>query len=257
MKLKTLIRVQPTNEFFVLIGCMLLCWTANWVADSFRGTLWFYLFYEGLFALGVCIALPAWYTKRVRKRSLSSIGLDLSRWPRALAVGVGISALAFAGRYMGVEQIVFFTPGHLVSIICCMLFSTLFEELFFRGFLQSNFERQFGIIPAILLSSACFAMYHSAQGFVGFDLPKLLTLFAIGIVFSISFRITGSILTSFLVNAPQAVLTFVSETAYIEYGKHFTLLSAVICLVSIAAACAILLAIHNGDSGVTRKTVTA
>ena len=235
MKLKNVVLFKPTKELFVVIGLMIFCWIFNFIADIFRGTYWFYLLYEGVFALGICISLPMIFTTIKMKRPISTIGLKTSNWKKALLIGIAISSFAFIGRMMGIK-IEISTIQHFISIIICMMFSTLFEEIFFRGFLQSSFEDFFGIIPAILLSGICFALYHSAQSFIGFDLQQLTTLFFVGLVFSISYQLTRNIITSYIVNLPQAILTFMGDSEFVEYGKDINYVSAIICSISIIVA---------------------
>jgi hypothetical protein len=234
--MKNIFRFKPTKEVFAIVGFMVLCWFFNFIADKFRDTNWFYLFYEGIFALGICISLPLYYTTILTKKSVSSIGIKSSNWKKSIIIGVVISSFLFAGRLMGMELKIA-NNKHLISIIICMMFSSLFEEVFFRGFLQSRFEDFFGIIPSVLLSAICFALYHSAQRFVGFDLQQLTTLFIVGIVFGITYRLTRNIITSFIVNLPQAVLTFIGENKFIEYGNNnIQSTSANVCIISIIIA---------------------
>ncbi|MCL0049041.1 CPBP family intramembrane metalloprotease, partial [Dehalococcoidia bacterium] len=48
----------------------------------------------------------------------------------------------------------------LIYTSIALVMSTLFEEVFFRGFLQTRFEKAFGIFPAIVLSGLTFSLYH-------------------------------------------------------------------------------------------------
>lgn len=226
---------KPTIELIVVIGAMTLCWLFNHLADGFRGHWSFYLFYEGLFALGVCIILPVFYNTVIKKRSLKLMGITRNKWKKAVFFGLIISMFLTIGRIKGMD-ISNLKELNLVPIVIGMMFSTLFEEVFFRGFLQTRFEAFFGIIPAILLSGLCFALYHSAQKFIGFEVQELITLYIVGIIFSISYRITGSIITSYIVNLPQAILTFIGEPNYVEYGKNITYVSAIVCSVGIVIA---------------------
>lgn len=117
-----------------------------------------------------------------------------------------------------------------------MIFSTLYEEIFFRGYLQSNLERMYGIIPSILLSALVFSFYHSAMGFIGFNLLILTRLFIVGIFFSITFSITKNIITSYIVNLPHAILTFYDHSRFIEYSNNFDFNTVFFCIVATSIA---------------------
>lgn len=61
-----------------------------------------------------------------------------------------------------------------------LIMTTFFEEFLFRGFFQSKFEKEFGMLPTIFLSGLMFSLYH--LGYPGFrDFGSILLLFAVGI----------------------------------------------------------------------------
>ena len=69
---------------------------------------------------------------------------------------------------------------HLLPMgIVPLIMTTFFEEFLFRGFVQSRIDRQFGWVPAILVSGAMFSLYH--LGYPGFRTwEDILLLFAVG-----------------------------------------------------------------------------
>jgi hypothetical protein len=146
-------------------------------------------------------------------------------------IGILIAALSTGGRLMGAHIRLPDTTA-LLYLIACMIMSTLFEEVFFRGYLQTRFEKSFGMILAILLSGLCFALYHIGYNNVRGDASELITLFGVGVVFSISFRITNNIITSYIVNLPQAILTFLVEPNFIAYRVHFDGTAAIIAMIT-------------------------
>ena len=231
MRFNKLFLFKPDKELWISFLALIACVLFNFIADLFRGSLAFYLFYQGIFALGICIFFPLWLTAIKQKRSLSTIGITKEKWIKAVLIGVLIAVLSSIGRMQDL-QIVMPSWNFLLIVIACMLMSTLFEEVFFRGFLQTRFEKNFGIIPSIILSGLCFSVYHIGYYNIRGDIPKLLSLFLIGIFFSVSFRITNNIITSYIVNLPQAILTFIGERSSIEYSKHFDGRSAVISIIT-------------------------
>jgi membrane protease YdiL (CAAX protease family) len=91
--------------------------------------------------------------------------------------------------------------------------TSLFEEVFFRGFIQTRFEKAFGAIPAIMLSGLTFSLYH--LGYPNYrNLKLLFVLFLVGMFFAIAFRITNNVITSFLVNVPHAIISFIENGSY-------------------------------------------
>ena len=62
---------------------------------------------------------------------------------------------------------------------------------FIYGFLRMSFEKAFGIIPAIILTSVFYSLHHA-----GFQ-PEFLHLFLVGLMYSSVFYITKNMLIIF------------------------------------------------------------
>ena len=79
-------------------------------------------------------------------------------------------------------------PWNLLPVgIMPLIMTTFFEEFLFRGFVQSRIDRQFGWVPAILVSGAMFSLYH--LGYPGFRTwEDFLLLFAVGIGFAAAYK---------------------------------------------------------------------
>ena len=101
-------------------------------------------------------------------------------------------------------------PTALLCLTLALVFSTTFEEIFFRGFLQTTCARAFGVPAAVVLSALTFALYH-----VGIDphyrQPEVIAqMTLVGLMFAIGFQLTRNVLTSFALNLPHAVVTFIT-----------------------------------------------
>jgi len=55
----------------------------------------------------------------------------------------------------------FSTPGLVQHLLLVVFVAPVLEELVFRGFLYRAWERQWGWVPAMLLASVLFGIYHS------------------------------------------------------------------------------------------------
>ena len=84
----------------------------------------------------------------------------------------------------------FLCIGNLYAAVY-ILTAGLFEMLFIYGFLRMNFEKAFGILPAILLTSAFYSFHHA-----GFQ-PEFLHLFLVGLMYCSVFYITRNMLVIF------------------------------------------------------------
>lgn len=85
-------------------------------------------------------------------------------------------------------------PTFLLMLAVCAA-----EELFFRGFLL-QFLMRFGAVPAIVLSSIVFALFHLVNltaGSAAYIWAQVLCAFAVGICFAAAAVLSGSLLPGF------------------------------------------------------------
>ncbi len=82
-------------------------------------------------------------------------------------------------------------PGLLTSILIGAIVAPVVEEILFRGFLFRAWERRWGWIPAMVLTSTLFGLYH----------PHFWAAFTGSIVFVCVFRRTGSLWASIVVHS--------------------------------------------------------
>lgn len=132
---------------------------------------------------------------------LASVGLETSELSRGVKRGVlwlaafGImTAVCFAAFYMAninpFKLIRANLPSNGLDVVFFFLIAGVLgpvaEELFFRGIIY-GFFRRWGVIAAILLSTAVFALLHSTSGFP-------LTQIVGGVVFSIAYEIEKNLM---------------------------------------------------------------
>lgn len=111
----------------------------------------------------ILLVLTLVYVRLIEKRPLSTIGLArpaLGRVAFGYALGLALFAAALAPQ-MIYRQAAFtgfvpvaalFLPAYIIKAFS--------EEAFFRGYMLSSLCEKSGAIPAVLLSSAVFSLYH-------------------------------------------------------------------------------------------------
>ena len=82
----------------------------------------------------------------------------------------------------------------------------LLEELFFRGMLYPLMRRSVGVTTAVLFTATMFALIHGAQ--LGYEWAPLLSIFVVGIVFTLVREKTGSVAASFLMHCGYNLALF-------------------------------------------------
>jgi len=79
-----------------------------------------------------------------------------------------------------------------------VLVAPLVEEMLFRGFLYPALSRWTGVVPAVILTAAGFALLHGAQ--LAYSIVPLLLIFVVGVVLTVTRAVTKSVATSVLVH---------------------------------------------------------
>jgi membrane protease YdiL (CAAX protease family) len=146
------------------------------------------------------VFLMIWIVRRTQDGT-SSIGLDRSRWFHGLRRGL-LWSVAFGAVAFCVFVLLSFTGVNVLSMIraplpgnfraLMLLFvvggfvAPVAEEIFFRGLLY-GFFRRWGTLPAVILSTAFFALAHSLR-----SLP--LTQIVGGLLFALAYEVEGSLL---------------------------------------------------------------
>lgn len=133
---------------------------------------------------------PIYYILITKKKNLSVLGIHKERLTVSLIINVaaGISLLAmFISK--NTEDISFNINSFYA--ITYILVAGIFEMIFIYGFLRYEFERAFGICPAILITAIFYSLHHA-----GFQ-PKFTKLFFVGIMYVTVFYFTRNIFSIF------------------------------------------------------------
>jgi membrane protease YdiL (CAAX protease family) len=146
---------------------------------------------------------------RSRARTSFTEGLQWN-WPGWTALwfvfgGIGL-ALAIDGfsRYLPIPKSLpmddLFTNRTNVYLLAAFgtTMAPLLEELFFRGLLYPVLRRRMGLTVAVLLTALGFAAIHSFQ--LGYAWAPLLSIFIVGVVFTVIRERKKSVAASFLMH---------------------------------------------------------
>src|SRR5208337_2854141 len=94
----------------------------------------------------------------------------------------------------------------------------LLEELFFRGMLYPLLRRGFGVKVAVLVTAGAFASIHSAQ--LGNAWGPLLSIFVVGVVFTLVRERTDSVAASFLMHCGYNFALFATLWVGSDHFRH-------------------------------------
>ncbi len=160
------VRFNPGRDLLAVIVSWFLVtgalYTATFIvgSDAAGGILYFILYAvvtAALFGVGV----PLYWTVVVRKRPLSDLGITT----RLLGISLIIQVILAGVQYYAALRDATFPPmSELLPLIALALAIGFFEALFWRGWVQLRLEEAFGLIPALILGSALYALYHIGYG---------------------------------------------------------------------------------------------
>jgi membrane protease YdiL (CAAX protease family) len=190
-------RWQPTRHTWVAVGAGFLAFAFSASLLLFEpGSIPAQLIHNGLIYVVCGAAIPWGYTVLVERSTPAALGLKRERWALSL-----ILSLVAAGLFVPM----LFFEGDLASVgwenVAKASFvltgaGGLFELFLYYGFIHLRLEKAFGTIPAILLTSAIYVLWH-----VGTQLPlepdplyAMWKLFWVGVMSQSLFSITRNLL---------------------------------------------------------------
>ncbi|MBU2548801.1 MAG: CPBP family intramembrane metalloprotease [Proteobacteria bacterium] len=144
---------------------------------------------------GLGFALPWAWTLMVERAGPSAMGLTRERWKSSLVLNLALGAM-MVGQTLSQADPSRIDPVLLGRGMFVLLTGNLFELFLYYGFIHLRLEKAFGIIPAILVTSAVYVLWHA-----GTQLPLeadpwqgALKLFFVGILYQSVFSLTRNLL---------------------------------------------------------------
>jgi membrane protease YdiL (CAAX protease family) len=190
--LAELFRWKPTKETLIAFSAGALCIGLSAAGLPFNGLAWLKIAIRDVgqvFLLG--ILFPLIYIQRTRN-DWDSFGFSFRKWPVYLSInlllGVLLTLLFLSESPIPVG---FHINGNTLWSAAYVVLTLCFEVVFFYAFLRTLFERAFGVVPSIILTTLFYAFHH-----LGFQ-PEYGKLSFVGLLYAITFRIGNSALLIF------------------------------------------------------------
>lgn len=188
---------------------------ATFLVTPARGGLYFLVYGIGGATLAG-VGIPVLWTTLVRKQPIDVLGITTRRWKSSLAIQL-LFVLPQLGKVIASTRQV--GMAELAPLVALCLAIGFFEAVFWRGWTLQILERAFGLVPALVLGPALYAIYHIGYGMEAHDMPFL---FLIGVLFAFVFLLTRSILALWPVFQPSGQLITVTSE-----GLHLPAIAAV------------------------------
>lgn len=198
-------RWKPNLDLLVVFGSCFLVTASLYIAmkivtpDVGGGMPYFFL-YAGLTACLFGVGIPLFWMVFFRKRPIADLGITRKNLWISIVLQVFFSILQFMATLAKTDLPSF---AELLPLITMTLVIAFFEALFWRGWVLSRLEESFGLIPAIILGSGLYAVYHIGYGM---PLSEIMFLFWIGVLYAVSYRLTKSIFILWPIYQPMGQL---------------------------------------------------
>lgn len=229
MRPSALFRFKPEREMFIVLasylGVVSAIYLAFQVFTTQRVALNFIMFGGvGIILFGV--GMPVYWTCYHRHRSLASLGITGSKWKLSLALGLLLTSIQYA---LTLRTISFPPFLELLPLATMALAVGLYENVFYRGWIQLRMETYFGLIPSVLISATLYALYHIGYGML---IGEMAFLFVVGLVYSIIFRLTKSIWIVYPFLTPTgAIFSQLKDGLSLPFGAFLGFMDViVVCL---------------------------
>lgn len=179
---------RDTNELFVIggfyVGVVALLSIAfrGFTTDHVAG-----LFLSFAAALLLGVVGPIVYVVWRRGGSLAALGLRTDNWRETALLALLFAGVQFALTLWGVGL-----PNYAdwVPLLAMALVVGVFESIFFRGFIQTRLEVQFGHVGGVLSAAALYGLYHVGYGM---GASEMVFLFGLGVVYAVAFAIPRNV----------------------------------------------------------------
>lgn len=184
------LRFKPGRDVAAVLVTWVLVtgtlWTATNVVGADNGIPYFLVY--AILTAAVCgIGLPLIWTVFVTKRPVSALGVTAKFLGASLIIQLVLAVAQYTMTLAKIEL-----PGldRLMPLLGLVLCIGFFEAVFWRGWVFSRLEEAFGFLPAVIVGSGLYAVYHIGYGM---SWSEMGTLFWVGLVYACVFRLTRSV----------------------------------------------------------------
>lgn len=210
-------------------------------ANRYPNPFNYFFFYNFLYGIVISFMVPL-FLLRKEKNLLYSMGVK-PFGKKQIAVLLLFVVFSIGGQLIPIVVTGKIIPWRLLPMgVIPLIMTTFFEEFLFRGFFQNEFEKNFGVLPAILISGLMFSLYHI--GYPGFrTFGNILLLFAVGVGFAVAFKLSdNNLIVAYFLNLPNAFVTYILKFDQFPIMEISSIIASTITLCIIIVVFIVLLA---------------
>ena len=183
----SLFRFHPTRETLIPFVLGLVVWALSFAMESARETVWISIILRDIGMIYIVgIFFPLYYICR-SGRKFSEFGLTFKKWYIVLPMNMLLGIFLLFFLMSENPEIGFHFDRPTLARVGYIMIAGIFEVIFFYSFQRTFFERAFGIVPGIVLTSLFYSIHH-----IGFQ-PEYGKLFFVGLMYATLFRLGNSV----------------------------------------------------------------
>lgn len=187
--------------------------------------------------IGLNVLLPLIWCLIYKKEKIEVLGITRKNMMSSIVIG-------FALAYVKLYQLIPLLSGVNWSIHLIYNVFLFWEPFFIFGWLQSRFEKAFGIVGGILLTGAGLGIYHLGS----FEPRNVLIITMNGIVFAMVYRLVQNLLVMW-----PALWCISSSVGTLSGGLKFGIEVCIIYFIVFIIQIALILGIHKLQKRGVRK----
>lgn len=196
-------KFKPSKELFAVLLSWIIVTSIFYIAFNVITTQRVALHFITFGIVGIAffgILAPVIWNTIVMKRPLSDLGIKRDKLVISIVLCIVFSSIQY---FLTIKNIEIPSLVELIPLITMAVTVGLYENIFYRGWVQLRMEESFGILPGILLSAVIYSLYH-----IGYGMPisEMFTLLIVGLVYSSIFRITSNIFILFPFLTPSGAI---------------------------------------------------
>jgi membrane protease YdiL (CAAX protease family) len=181
-------RHRDSRDLVVILGLYIVIVALNaaaFIGFTVEHVAGLFLCFAAALVLGV--AGPIAYTVAVRHRSLGDLGLRRDNLRTATGFALVFATVQFALTLWGYNLP---SPIDWIPLLVMSMVVGVFESVFFRGFVQTRLEAQFGTVFGVGGAAVLYGAYHVGFGMTG---TELLFLTGLGVVYAVAFAVARNL----------------------------------------------------------------
>lgn len=222
-QMKSFEKFEPKKELILVVASLLWMWFSYYTSNNIFDENMIYLSIVTvlLTMIGSCVLLPVWWIAVHNKEGIEGLNITGKR----IAITIVFTIILGAWRFTELKD--YLDSDNLIRTL---LFNALsiWEVCFIFGWLFTRYERSFGKLPAIILTSLSVGLYHIGT----LTTKNILSLCLVILICGLCYMITENIFTLWPIYWPIGCSASTLKSD-MEFSNVYIIMSAFVLVIQI------------------------